>query len=148
MTNCETEYWRNIERRRNPSHDAVRAFVVPRLRMIQRHIDTSQRKTVLDVGCGNGYFTWHWQKIADVTGLDMSPGMLKLNPCNKLVRGSALELPFNDNSFDLVFCANLLHHLDEPGKALQEMGRVSRHYVALVEPNRDCLLYTSPSPRD
>jgi len=67
----------------------------------------------------------------------MSPKMLAMNPCGKLVCGDALDLPFADNSFDLVFCANLLHHLDEPRMAIREMTRVSRRWVALVEPNRD-----------
>jgi ubiquinone/menaquinone biosynthesis C-methylase UbiE len=86
-----------------------------------------------------------------VTGLDISPAMLTLNPCNKLVCGSALELPFAEDSFDLVFCANLLHHLDDPGKALGEMVRVSRNCVVLIEPNRNnpiLALFLAVVPRE
>ena len=60
-----------------------------------------------------------------------------MNPVEKKVKGNAEKLSFKNNSFDVVFCGNLLHHLANPSKAIQEMTRVSKKYVVLVEPNRN-----------
>jgi len=92
---------------------------------------------VLDVGCGNGFFTYYFSQLAYTVGIDYSAHMLSINPCELLVRGSALSLPFKDDSFDLLFCSNLLHHLKNPTIAIMEMRRVSRKFVVLSEPNRN-----------
>ena len=63
--------------------------------------------------------------------------MLRMNPGHYLVQGSVGELPFRRQSFDLVLCSNLLHHLPDPLAAVAEMRRVSRSYVVLSEPNRN-----------
>ncbi len=139
MRGTETDYWNRTGNRRHPDHPSVRAFVIPKIAIIAKYTEMTRETTVLDVGCGNGFFTWHLGHIADTTGLDLSKRMLQLNPSKKLVLGSALEIPFNDNSFDVVFCANLLHHLDNPQRAISEMARVSRRFVVSVEPNRNYL---------
>lgn len=49
-----------------------------------------------------------------------------------LLRGSASELPFADNAFDLVLCCRLLHHYEAEEHrqaAMGELFRVARHYV-------------------
>jgi SAM-dependent methyltransferase len=49
---------------------------------------------------------------------------------------SAYDLPYEDGSFDIVYCTFLLMWLDEPGSALDEMARVSREWVlCLAEPD-------------
>jgi ubiquinone/menaquinone biosynthesis C-methylase UbiE len=63
--------------------------------------------------------------------------MLSINPCEKLIQGSATMLPFKDNSFDIVFCSGLLHHVKGPIDVILEMKRVSNKYVVLCEPNRN-----------
>jgi SAM-dependent methyltransferase len=42
---------------------------------------------------------------------------------------------FKDNSFDMVCCFNLMHHVDNPRKMAQEMLRVTRRYFLLCEAN-------------
>ena len=91
----------------------------------------------MDVGCGNGYFTVPWSKLCETMGLDYSEAMLKLNPHNKLVCGDVNKLPFEDNTFDIVFCSNLLHHVDDVANVLNEMRRVSKKYVIISEDNRN-----------
>jgi len=94
--------------------------------------------SVLDVGCGNGFFTYYFSKLTYLTvGVDYSKYMLSINPSNLLIRGSALSLPFKDNSFDLVFCSNLLHHVGDPEGVVREMKTVSKKFVVLHEPNRN-----------
>lgn len=112
------------------------AFVQPKIEFVLSHICLSASPAILDVGCGNGHFTYYLQRLGAAVGLDFAGAMLAQNPCRPLVQASALYLPFRDKAFDLVFCANLLHHLGNPGAALSEMARVSKRYVVCVEPNR------------
>jgi SAM-dependent methyltransferase len=46
------------------------------------------------------------------------------------------RLPFPDESFDLVYVHDGLHHLDSPERGLEEMTRVARHAVSVTEPAR------------
>lgn len=135
----QKKFWENEKRtkRRHPNHPVVRAFSLPKVRFISKNINLSKKNTLLDVGCGNGFFTYHFAKLCDVTGIDFSEQMLKINPHYKLIRGDAENLPFANNSFDIAFCSNLLHHLRNPEKAINEMKRVSKKYVIISEPNRN-----------
>ncbi len=139
MDDSQKIFWSDKKRgeRRLPSHPVVTAFVVPKVDFIKKHIDLSPQTTLLDVGCGNGYFTYHFAKDCDVAGLDYSEVMLSVNSHKKLVQGDAYDLPFADSAFDIVFCSDLLHHLSFPQKALDEMRRVSKRYVIVSEPNRN-----------
>jgi len=129
-------YWESERKRRSPEHPVVDAFVMPKINYIGDYVDLS-RMSILDVGCGNGFFTYYFSKLAYTVGIDYSRYMLSTNPCNQLIQGSALALPFKANSFDLVFCSNLLHHIKDPEMVIREMKRVSKKYVVLSEPNRN-----------
>ena len=128
-------YWESQKKRRHPSDPIVAAFVQPKLDFVFSYVKTVDY--ILDVGCGNGYFTYYLEQVGPTIGLDYAAAMLNLNPVAALVQGSAFELPFPEASFDLVFCSNLLHHLPSPVKAISEMKRTSKKYVALSEPNRN-----------
>ncbi len=86
-------------------------------------------RDVLEVGCGTGLIL---QRLAaecrSARGVDLSPGMLdKARERGLDVQvGSATELPFEDDSFDMVCSFKVLAHVPEIGKALQEMVRVTR----------------------
>jgi ubiquinone/menaquinone biosynthesis C-methylase UbiE len=71
-----------------------------------------------------------------VVGIDFSKPLLARNPHGTRVCGDATNLPFPDNSFDVVFEANVLHHVDGREWLIREMRRVSRRHVVLLEPNR------------
>src|SRR3990172_8000670 len=114
----EKRFWDSTRARRTADHPSVRAFVAPKLEMIVREKRIGQDSSVLDLVCGNGYFTVPLSRLANVVGLDLSRRMLSLNRHDGCVLGSALNLPFGENSFDVVLCANLLHHLNEPWMAL------------------------------
>ena len=89
-------------------------------------------KRILDLGCGAGensvYFT---RKGANCVATDISSGMvetaLKLAEKydiqfeGKVI--NAMNIDFPDHSFDIVYAANILHHVD-PKIALKEMHRV------------------------
>ena len=77
---------------------------------------------ILDTGCGTGFVSQLYPNF-DVTGIDISDGMLAQNPF-KWVKAPAEAIPFPDNSFDFVICRSLLHHLEVPANGLAEMYRV------------------------
>jgi SAM-dependent methyltransferase len=92
---------------------------------------------VLDVACGPGNFSRAFARaVGDsglAIGLDASRTMLDRGAADLrrsglrnlvLVRGSALEMPFVDDSFDAVCCFAALHLFEDPFAGLDEMKRV------------------------
>ena len=63
----------------------------------------------------------------------MAGGESALETQHLALDAEQIELP--DNSFDLVFASEVLHHCSSPHRALCEMLRVSRRYVLFLEPN-------------
>lgn len=86
-------------------------------------------KSVLEVGCGTGLVLKRIEAFASrAEGIDLSPGMLEKAKAKGLnVReGSATDLPFPDNSFDVTCSFKVLAHIPDIEKALSEMARVTR----------------------
>ncbi|MBP3831992.1 MAG: class I SAM-dependent methyltransferase [Clostridia bacterium] len=86
---------------------------------------------LLDIGCGTGYLIDMLAKNyeAEFTGLDLSPEMVKqANNKNiknaKFVEGRSDEIPFEDNTFNIVTCSQSFHHYPDTDKAMQEARRV------------------------
>lgn len=79
-----------------------------------------QARTILEVGCGTGFWLAGVQEAPtdqvdkNIYGLDLSTGMLRqarLRPnIMRLVLGQAEALPFGPASFDLIYCVHALHH--------------------------------------
>jgi ubiquinone/menaquinone biosynthesis C-methylase UbiE len=89
----------------------------------------------LDVACGTGFLTRHLR--GDVVGLDASERMLAVAreqaPTAQFVRGDALSLPFEDDSFDRVFTSYFYCHLEdvERERFLAEARRVASELVVV-----------------
>jgi len=135
-TKASKRYW-TTTKYRSPDDAVVESYVNSKMDIIKRFISL-EGISVLDVGCGNGTFMHYFASMPNLTvsGTDLSDAALLKNSSARLVRSSAKMLPFRDASFDMVFEANLLHHIDEPECILMEMKRVARKYVVLIEPNR------------
>jgi SAM-dependent methyltransferase len=84
---------------------------------------------VLEVGCGTGFWLSSFHGTHDVYGLDLSPGMLSKAKAKhtKLVCGTAEQLPFPANSFDLIYCVNAFHHFVEKEIFIGEAARLLRN---------------------
>jgi len=113
--------------------DYFEACTAPENRFILQQMGDIAGKKLLDLGCGAGENSVYFAtKGAHCVAADYSPGMvevaLKLAAANGVeIEGctaNAMALDFPDNTFDLVYASNLLHHIPEPKIALQEMHRV------------------------
>ena len=135
----QKDYWEEKKpvNRRSAFHPVVQTYVLSRINALIPHIIINSDSLLLDVGCGNGFFTAHFDKLCKVTGIDYSKGMLELNPVKNTFQMEAENIEFKDNSFDIVFCHSLLHHIENIDRVLTEMRRVSRKYVIVLEPNRN-----------
>lgn len=95
--------------------------------------------TILDVGCARGGLLKELLGKGDLDyyGVDISKNMIKLNktqfPKHSWKVGGIDNLPVEDNSFDMVVCANVLTHVerDNINKAVSECFRVSKQHVLL-----------------
>jgi len=103
--------------------------------------------SLLDVGCGTGWFTR--RAAADdlvATGLDPNAAWLDYarahsSPALNWVEGDARALPFADASFDHVLSIAALCFVDDERQAVAESVRVARRRFAIGWLNRDSLLY-------
>ncbi len=83
----------------------------------------------LDVGCGGGrtLVALKTMGATEVVGIDIDKNLIKLanerSGC-KTMLDSALNIPFEDKSFDLIICSGVLHHTESIEKGLQELRRV------------------------
>jgi SAM-dependent methyltransferase len=94
--------------------------------------DLPRTAPVLEVGCGDGSFTTDLaQKFSSVTAIDISAGQLAENaarlPGITFRQHDVSEtFPFEDGTFEVVWCSEVLEHLFDPRFALREMHRILR----------------------
>ncbi len=135
----QKDFWERekLSKRRSPQHPVIREYAVSKIDEIKKHIPIESGTRLLDVGCGNGFFTYYFDQVCDAYGIDFSAKMIELNPVKNKAVMNAEELKFEDSTFDVIFCHALLHHVDDIDKVVSEMKRVSRKWVVLLEPNRN-----------
>lgn len=116
----------------------------------QRHAsDAEQRRTrdllsllppdggsVLDIGARDGYVSILLSRyFSQVTALDLEEPAFE-HPGVRTVKGNVTKLGFLDNSFDCVFCAEVLEHIADLQAACREITRVARRYIVIGVPFR------------
>ena len=100
---------------------------------LERWIEDLPPKRTLDVACGTGFVTRFLGD--DIVGLDQSDEMLAVAseqaPNATYAQGDALELPFDDGTFERVFTSHFYGHLDESDRErfIAEAGRVATELV-------------------
>jgi 2-polyprenyl-3-methyl-5-hydroxy-6-metoxy-1,4-benzoquinol methylase len=101
-----------------------------------------QLESILDVGAGEGFTLARLslekigKKLEGIEYLEEAIELGKtLHPKMVIKQGTIYQLPYRDNSFDLVISTEVLEHLDSPEKGLQELIRVSKKYVLVSVPN-------------
>jgi ubiquinone biosynthesis O-methyltransferase len=101
--------------------------------------DLCKGKNVLDVGCGTGFFTYQIAKEAEsVTGIDIFKDNITFANCNNrmnnvlFMTANAEKLPYKDDSFDIIFCSEVIEHIKNKGVAIKEFSRVLKHNGILL----------------
>jgi len=99
-------------------------------------------KKVLDLGCGDGKITKELSTfccMGEVIGLDLNINLLKRkDPSLKVICGDAEKLPFQDNTFDVVFTHLFFLWVSRPLTVIKEIVRVTRDgglIIASAEPD-------------
>ena len=104
------------------------------------HLEDAHR--VLEVGCGTGAVLSELPPRLDLHGVDIN--RLALDECHihvppaSLIQGNALQLPYANKSFDIVYSHFLLLWVHNPLQSLREMKRTTRgggYVIAFAEPN-------------
>lgn len=99
---------------------------------------------ILDIGCGTGFLLQFLDSStkAKVYASDITPNMLQVASSKytfpNYFRADSYTLPFRDNTFDLIMCNSLLHHLFDWESAVVELARVLKKGGVLFigcEPN-------------
>lgn len=109
-------------------------FWTDTVRRIRDYYELPSTASILDVGCAKGFMMYDFSLLmpkADIWGIDISQYAFEharpeMKPFIKTA--SANNIPFRDNSFDLVICINTIHNLPliDCKQALREIQRVSR----------------------
>ncbi len=96
------------------------------LNMMDRVIKPDGKKRVLDIGCGAGNMFHHLARYGDVVGVDSNPKPLVIarDRGYDVREGSAEDLPFEDNSFELVALLDTVEHCEDDMAVLRECYRV------------------------
>ncbi|MBI1921026.1 MAG: class I SAM-dependent methyltransferase [Geobacter sp.] len=112
------------------------------LELIVRLAKARPEDHTLDVACGAGFLVNEFAPVVrTAVGVDLSPAMLAAARNAAIVLGLANtgfeladgeELPFPDESFDIVTCKLALHYFPDPGRAIGEMKRVAKSGARLV----------------
>jgi SAM-dependent methyltransferase len=118
MNDVEDKHWWFVGRR--AILESFLERVSAELRM------TNNELRILDVGCGTGANLEMLKQFGESEGVDVSDDALEF--CRKkglkVHKGLAEELPFEDESFDLVTALDVVEHLDDDVAGLKEMHRV------------------------
>ncbi len=92
---------------------------------------------ILEVGCNIGAQLVFFQKMGfkNLYGIETNKEAIEFSKAEtkgiNVIYGSALDLPFKDNYFDLVFTSGVLIHISPSniGKAMKEIYRCSKKYI-------------------
>jgi SAM-dependent methyltransferase len=102
-------------------------------------VKRKSKKTALDIGCRDGYWSkWLESQGYKVTSLDIEPhyrGAIKHN--------IETGLPIKRNSFDIIFCTEVIEHLHNPKFVIKEIDRVlkKKGKSVLTTPNSNWFFY-------
>ena len=118
LWNNIAENWRIQEVGAQPIYEAIIAM-----------LDLQEGRSILDVGCGTGFFlSLAEASLVALVGIDLAESQLKVAerylPSATFIAANAEALPFADASFDYVVANNSVQFCPHPDKALAEIYRV------------------------
>jgi pseudaminic acid biosynthesis-associated methylase len=145
MTTAQEEFWSGqfgdqyTDRNINIDQQTFEKFGITRTSMNQQFLSGLDITKVLEVGCNRGEqlnLLWlHDNGTKDLYGIDINEYALHEARENNLslnvIKGSALDIPFKDNYFDLVYTSGVLIHIhpDNLKQVMSEIYRTSKKYI-------------------
>lgn len=138
---------------KNPAIRFLTERWVARLDGFLDRIGTSDAppKRPLEVGAGEGVISMRlYDRFGEATAIDLPDSGLraewKTRVGPRYLHADAEKLPFRDKEFDLTVCVEVLEHLVDPHKGLQELARVTSKHLLVSVPRepifRSCNLIT------
>lgn len=119
--------------------DCLQGFMREVLATMRGRVGFGPQDSLLDVGCGRGYFLRFLQEQGqrDLRGLEPCEGLASNALVDCITPGSFEQNAFEDASFDVVHTCHTLHHIPNsyPVHAIREMLRISRNCIVIVEIN-------------
>ena len=121
--------------------------------VLRAFIGESDHKQIIDVGTGTGMIAnmLYEAGYSNIVGVDLSEKMMRVaidrareqNADIRFIYGNAMELPFEDNSADVIISSRLLWTLTEPEEAIREWMRVLKPGGKLIAINEmeECGIY-------
>ncbi len=116
---------------------------------IAGELEQEDYRDLLDCGCGTGpmiSLLYGKDPSKHYTGIDLTPKMIEVGKAKGLegvdwVVGDCENLPFAENSFDVIICSNSFHHYPNPQDFFHSVKRVLRPGGRLILQD-----YTAPKP--
>lgn len=104
---------------------------------VRNHVINEEYSSVLDVGCGYymDFFAYRsMEKNISYRGLDIVPYFVALGKTMKanIDHGSAEQMPYEDNSFDIVYARHLVEHFPSYKAVLSELVRCAKKEIVVV----------------
>ena len=110
----------------------IRYIENKRVKLIVNAVKGETKNKVLEIGCGEAYIL-RKLKNKNIIGLDISDialkyakDKLKNNSSVQLIRGDAQIIPLKNNSIDKIVCSEVLEHVINPKKVIEEIVRISK----------------------
>lgn len=130
-------YWEHVDPKEflQTEHEG---YNKPVRQLYRTLLDALRVGAMLEVGCGPGVdYAGAIATLPHInyTGVDMTQNMVDYckatYPSGKFVVGDIHQLPFQERQFELVYCKDVLNHLDDWRTGLNELYRVSSKYVLI-----------------
>ena len=104
-----------------------------KIEIIKKHLKVNPEDRLLDVGCGTGLTTRPWK--CKRFGIDPSKKLLEkakaADPEGEYKEAPAENIPFEDNSFDIVVSITAIQNFEDIKKGLEEIKRVGKKRFVL-----------------
>jgi SAM-dependent methyltransferase len=102
-----------------------------RLRIVRREVEQlglPRGARILDAGCGSGRVLDELARFGDVVGVDLSPSAVAAAWArgHSVAKARVEELPFDDATFDLVTCLDVIEHTPDDAVTLASLRRVCK----------------------
>lgn len=131
---ADNYHWQQISR----NLFQFNAFVAARYQQVINLIPQKPQQKILDIGCGDGVLL-SLIKNSALYGVDLDQSSLNYGASRvkaKFIQAPADKLPFKANFFDIVLATEIIEHLTQPEKLIQEAKRVLKPsgYLILTTP--------------